>query len=361
MRLLQALVIGIGLAGAATAQNNQNLFEIYPGATTYTLRQTAGSNEESFLEVPGGAYTGVGDDGTICKGGAVRVVSQDQNGCTLEQYYLVARNPNPANTPPGPAGGAAGIRWQTGFLPFPTNTTCAGAAFIITVTFGGLPPTVPCEGNWFLGIGFTPPNGPVFPADGQSVHGADYVAGTAGDNPRASAPPIHWGGVGGLPGGPATFLSDVLAERIGLRTAGHILNMGALNPANTRQAAGTVNFGAGGIYPDVSGAPRSDGLNVRVTAAQYPAGASIVFLSSGPGIPGGVPVGGITGRFWLNPGVLFPLGVMTLSATGVGTLVAAPPASLSPSLVGAVLSVQGIDLNATFTAITLTNRGDWNL
>lgn len=365
MHSLRTLAVGLLIAGLASAQNNQNLFEIYPepngGSTTFTSRLSVGvNNGETLAEIPAASFKGVGDNGVDCRTGAIRIVEQDQNGVTQDQYYLISRLPNPSATPPGPMPGAAGANWFTNFIPMPASTTIGPVAWIITVTFAQPSPTVPCEGGWFLGVGHQAAPGWAA-TDGCSTHMADNTQGTLGDNGRTGAPrQDSWYGIGGYLV-PPTYspASTARSMRIAALNGAPTLNQGGLNPNNTRQPAPPNNFGLGGLFPDVSGAPRSDGALARLVSLQNAGGIALI-LGSAPGfIPGGIVVPGIGGRLWISPSPLFVLAVAPLSTAGAtGDVTIAPPGSLA-GLGGASFGMQALVLDSTFTTFTFSNEADY--
>jgi hypothetical protein len=136
---------------------------------------------------------------------------------------------------------------------------------------------------------------------------------------------------------------------------GAVLNLGGINPANVRQPAGTANYGAGGIYPDISANPRSDGLEARVRDANKIGGPTLLFMSRGRGTTGPIAIPGITGRFRLDVLLVLNAGLGAFNSLGEATIPLAPAGSISPALIGAQLHFQAVTIDSTFTVVNLTN------
>jgi len=356
MRLQLLMVSSLVLAGLTPAQTNTE-FHVYPqpnanGGNTSTSAAWYYSTtvrNEVLQEVPGALFAGIGDNGTACTINQFRYVTQDQNAATLETYNIVLRKPVTAGN--GPDVTAAGLIVRTSTLNLPSGT--GALAWMITVTFG-TPVTVPCDGSFFYGaeIGLFNPTAP----DGQTIHGASYTLQTLGDNPRFGAPSHGWSFlVGGVN---ATTTS--INSNMGLLVNGSLLNMGGINPTNTRQPAGTSNYGSGGLYPDVTGNPRSDGLDARVRDYAKAGGVALLFMSRGRGVTGPLPIPGITGRFRMDVLSLFgpfsgALATPLPERSGEAIISLASPGTISPALIGATVYFQAVTIDSTFTILNFTN------
>ena len=359
MRTMAVLFPVLTLAGASLAQGF-NRFEVYPlypdtgqtgaTATSFTDRTPIGVNPGELLcEQSPANHKGIGDDGTACVIRQFVFVWQDQNLATQEQYRIVFRNLL-GGTGPGPDPTPNGVIGQTGNFTTPAGT--GAGAFQTTITFATPFPTLPCEAGYCYGVGLGAAPGWTGFTDGQSVHGAFYPPnGTAGDNPRSGAPNLAWA----VDAGQTNQLRrPAQSTRMSLTVTSPVLNVGGLAPGNTRQPAGTSNYGAGGIYPDVSGIARSDGLDARVFDLARANGITLLLMSYQPGLPGGIPVTGVAGRMWINPNLFF-LGSGGINASGQAVVPVAPAGALPASLMGNFLIFQALTVDATLSSVALSN------
>jgi hypothetical protein len=361
MRTAAVLVTVLSVALPVSAQNNR--FEVYPllpdfgapgaTATSFTDRTPIGVNAGELLcEQQPANHKGVGDDGTNCVIPQFFFVWQDENLATQESYRLIFRRLL-GGTGPGPDPAAAGILLQTGTV---TNAAGTGrGAFQTTLTFATPLPMVPCDTGYCYGVALGAAPGWASFTDGQSVHGAFYRPnGVAGDNPRTGAPNLAWAVDAA---GTTQLVRPAQSARIGLQTLSGIIAIGGIDPANTRQPAGTSNYGAGGVYPDITN--RSDGLDARILEARKPVGLALLLMSYQPGLANGIPFAGIDGRLWINPNLFF-LGNTALDAAGKGVIPIAPPGSLPAGLAGNFLIFQAVTIDQSFVTISFTNSAQVN-
>jgi hypothetical protein len=358
MRFQFLLASSLAFAGLTSAQTNTE-FHIYPSANTPTSNPSTSASwynsttvrSESLQEVPGTLYAGIADNNTACQlpasVPAFQTVMQDQDASTQETYSLLFRRPLTAGT--GPDVTTAGEILRGG--PFQTPTGVGVQAWRFTYNFTG-PLVLPCEGSYFYGVEFGPAT--LSPANGLGIHGASYRQTTPpsnGDNPRFGAPNHGWVF---LVGGTAATSVPIIFN-YSLFFPGASLQMGGIDPNNTRQPAGASNYGAGGMYPDVSGNPRADGLDARVRDTAKTGGPAFLFMSRGRGVTGPITIPGITGRFRMDVTSLFGPFVGVLTTPGEAVISLAPPGTISPALLGATIFFQGITIDPTFTTINLTN------
>lgn len=335
------------LTGLVTGQAT-NVFEIYPdaagAATTYVTRMNLGSNPgEMFQEVPNAMFRGVGDASTGCTVSGFRMSTADENGATQETYNIVLRK---AAATGGPDTTASGALVTAG--PFLTPVGTGRVGWQITATFSA-PVTIPCEDAWFLGIEVQTTT---WTADGQSLYVAYYYPPTTrfvGDNPRGNATNHSWYS-GPLGSGIANAAQTV---RVAALTTAPVLNMGSIDPLNTKQT-GTC-WGAGGLYPDITGGPRVDGIEARVRDVANTGGQAVIFLANGlwP-VPGGFTFPGVAGRLWLDPLTLITLPATPL-AGGEGVLTIVPPNVLNQTLIGWTGYFQALTVSASLGNASLTN------
>jgi hypothetical protein len=356
MRSHLLLASSLLLAGLASAQTNTE-FHIYPqpnaaGTNTSTSAAWYYSTtlrNEVIQECPNDLFGGIGDNNTNCQFTQFRFVTQDEDAATQETYAVVLRRPLTAA--PGPDVTTAGEIARTAPVQTPAGT--GRAAWMITLTFT-TPVTIPCEGGFFYGVEIGAFNTTL--PDGQTIHGAHYTMQALGDNPRFGAPSLGWS----FNVGAATATTTSINSNMSLLLTGSVLNMGGINPSNTRQPSGTSNYGSGGIYPDVSANPRSDGLDARVRDYRKAGGVALLFMSRGRGTIGPIPIGGVTGRFRMDVLSIFgpfsgALATPLPERPGEAIIPMSPPAGISPALLGATVYFQAITIDSTFQTLDLTN------
>ncbi len=346
MRILTSVL----LASALAAQTSSNKFEIYPEATgsstSYVDRMNlGGSAGEMFQEVPAKMFRGVGDAGSSCTVTGFQMSTADENGATPETFTILIRSEAAGG---GPDPSSAGIIMQTAPQTLPIGTGRVG--YLVTFTFA-TPVTLPCEKGWFVGISVAAAN---WTTDGQSLYMAFYPGffnPVTGDNPRSGAPNHAWwvmSGSAGLSRYPATV-------RVGVFTDSAVLNLGGIDPNSSRLPPGQSNYGAGGMYPDVSGNPRKDGLDARVRDAMNANGTAVLFLANGYWLaPGGLPIGGVSGRLWLDLSSMLSIGSAAFSGN-IATVALVPAGVLPPVLSGYSAHFQALTVDSNFTTFRLSN------
>lgn len=347
MRSLPLLALAAcAFASPLTAQ--RGIFAVFPDdgllSSFFTDRgvMNAGAAGDALNELPRGLVDGVGQvGGGACQLFGMICVVQDEQAMTQESFSLVARPRAASGTGPD----TASVLYRAGPVSTPPGQV-GQQAWIVTLAFQ-TPVTVPCGSDWFHGIGL--PVASAWPAqDGLSLQLADYTQGTLGDHPRVGAPNLGWS----LDATGAQVQSQPYVWSVALRTSGPSLQVGAVDPANTRTSTaanqGTTTFGVGGFFPDVSGAPRSDGLEVRFYDVQA-AGAPTGILFSFAQAPTPLPLPGVLGELRIDVATLvaFPGGVIAPTAPERVIAPFLPPGSLPVSLAGsgAVVWFQGVVLD----------------
>lgn len=352
-----SLLLGLGLL-LAPAVAAQDTFVIYPDdarvATSATTRYNFGDLAGEMLQqVPAGNFAGVGDNGTACQVTNMTFTLQDQNDLSQENYSVIFRS---AATGGGPDASAGGIIAQGGPFASPLGTGTI-AAYLITLTFT-TPVSLPCTGDYFFGISFNavPSALGTWAAgtEGISIHHAyNPGVGTLGSNARATCPIVTWQIYATAPNGVRT--GSARAANIGLGTTTPVLAIGNNDPSTTR-IPNLIDYGIGGMFPAVKLSPRDDGLEARIADTANLNGTGVFFLgttSFGPGIP----LGGFSGRIWLNPtGLIIQLGTaaITGTTTGYAKIQVAPPTTI-PAFTGITLFFQGVTVSSTFTNARFTN------
>lgn len=333
------LLLGAGLG----AQTPLNLDEMYPDATSATSRSglvpaTAG---DVLLQYDRTNVLGTGQGITGLPGGRIngfRVVLQDQDAATPEQFSLVVIEDDPTNPGnPNPAPTAELLR--TGPIPTPAGT--GPVAFVLTFTLTTPADIAPATSTWYFGVGL--PANPSWPLDGLSGHIALYYTGTAGDNPRAGAPNRTFAVT--RPGAMVVQATTERAAAFGLLTEAPAVGLGAdITPS--AQRGPNPSFGVAGMFPDIAG--RGDGLALRLRDTAN-AGNLTALLMGLAILPSPITIPGVTGQLFLDPTVTFVVSTQVIPPSG--ELVVAPP-FLSQGQIP-----HGLSLRLGFQFATLTNQG----
>ncbi|MBM4063574.1 MAG: hypothetical protein FJ265_21115 [Planctomycetes bacterium] len=209
---------------------------------------------------------------------------------------------------------------------------------------GGLTPIPINQGPLFVGVGL--PANPLWPAtDGHSLFRADMLhantGATVGENHRAGAPNPTWAApVAGAPfTTPWTYI-------LGPFVVSPNLHVGGVDPTSNRLGLppGQVapSYGMNGIFPDVTGTPRSDGIVVRFTDNLTPHAVVVLGASLGFRGPHFAPFQNLWGFSYIGNGPdTISLLVSTLQV-GVRELTVATPGSIPPAIVGTTLAFQGL-------------------
>lgn len=354
MKSVPAWVAIAAFAVPAAAQYNTYVF--FPQdperqtitCTSFVGRPDVANGAEALVPIDPAHLRSVADQGGA---GVERLYGvyhwvADEKLSTIETYDLVVR-----------------YRQATGSAP---DMSAAGEA----VRIAGLttpPSTSPLRGTWIMSDGFQ--NGgeyigvfgttyfvgvdlganPLWPViDGHSLFRADLLnagtGATVGENHRAGAPDPTWAAPhGGTPfTTPWTYI-------LGPFVRNPILHLGGIDPTSTRLGAPGANLSMNGLFPDVSGQPRSDGLVLRITDNLVPFG--VLALAAANAFQQPNYFFGVQGvSYVLDPsGAAILLGTSYLQ-NGVRELTIAAPGTISPTLVGVDFVFQGVvvDFNAGF-------------
>jgi hypothetical protein len=321
-------LILLGLLGAlvpARAQSTPALFSIYPdvenpqNCTEFVSRSDLGSGGGEILMGGLGEHVwGFGDytsaafprpEGYIS---SFRARLQDQTIATRDQFRFVLRRADGSGQQPDAS--AAGLVYRSQWFPMPGNSSTFDFTFAL-----GAPITYDTRVRHYFGVELAA--APTYPADGLAVWYADDRLGTRGDNPRAGAPGHTWV----VKNGAAFLTREQGSFFFGLHTRAPVVVAGARNAANTRQVpTGALNFGRGGLYPDVAGAANSgrrDSLAVQLRAPGTGGGGAVAVFALSTGLgPTAFALPGISGKLYLSPNGLFLLSPVVVPALGVVTL-----------------------------------------
>ncbi len=356
MRLLPfASASVLVLASQALSQSQErSLFHIYPDLdgwnTSYIGRGAAATQNgvvELLAEIPQGLVLGMGQQGGL-NGGSCEVSNysftiQDQDGGTQEAYSILARPRDASGI--GPDMVAAPL-YTSGPYQSPAGQSLVAGAWWVTVTFQ-TPVQLPCNsGDIFHGVELAA--GPTWPTnDGLSCWYADYTGGTFGSNPISAAPGLAWSTSIGTTPQVASYVWDMA-----FHSQAPSFALGNIDPTggridNINSRMPDTDFGAGGFFPDISGAGRSDGIAARVYDSGAPGGQAYVFLSLGVA-PTPIPVSFVSlGDLIVDPLLLILAGQGTISPTApeIALMQILPPSSVPASNIGLTLWWQALTLS----------------
>jgi len=361
-----ALAIAL-LTGAVASQVNPFVF--FPQdperqtvtCTSFVGRPDLANAAEALLELNPQHFRGIGDANGLTRYFGVYHWVADERLSTPETYDLVVRqglaSGGPDMTP------AAELLRLTG-LSTPPSTNPQRGTWIMTdgfglqggllITLGGGSGVLPTH---YVGIGL--PANPLWPAtDGHSLFRADMISAntsaTVGENEHAGAPHPTWAGRTSQPSfsTPWTYI-------LGPLLTSPNLHMGGIDPGSTRLGATGANYGMNGLWPDVGGNPRRDGVVMRVTDNIAPNGwafaaASLAFQLPYfhwpfyPHLIGFSHVGSGT------PGQPLSLGFAPMQ-NGVREFSLAMPGTIPTQLAGTSLVFQAIVLDANIWLGEWTN------
>lgn len=312
-------------------------------AASYVRRPDWNLAGEGFQEVTQPLFRGVGDVGGAAWARGFYHWAGDLDNATPETYGIILRLADPTGQPDTTP---AGVIVQVGPLSTPIGGGGSGG-WILTDVFA-TPVAVPTQASWFQGMSL--PANPAWPTgtatsppDGHSIWAADTLAaGTpaiVGENPRFSATPVTWRVTAA--GSPFrtqwTYIMGTLVEN-------PVLHVGGIDPLSARTGVlGAPSYGMSGLFPDISGAPRSDGLDLRMQDNLFPNGVALYAAALGWWPGPGVPIG-FGGDLYLDLVTLMLLG-FALPTGGAATLPVVAPGTLSPALVGQELTFQGLWLD----------------
>ncbi|MCR9247811.1 MAG: hypothetical protein NXI31_22515 [bacterium] len=305
---------------------------------------------EGFQELNSDWFRGIGDEGGSCLAYGFYHWAADEDVSTSETYGVVLRNADPVTGLIDPT--AAGEIVRISGLTTPSSPAGGRGSWIMTDIFT-TPAALPCTDTWFMGVDC--PANPAWPTtDGHALWRADTPsASTAavGENPRAGAPDANWTVT---PGG--NVFSNGWSYILGVLTETPSLHVGGLDPNNSRQGQALplmqANIGLNGLFPDVSGAPRSDGITLRVQDNAVPAGlaffAATPFYGASP-----IPFGSF-GQLHLDIVSSVTLGFAPMAGGAVEFAVFAP-GSIAPGFAGTTLRFQAVVLDPATGGAQFTN------
>lgn len=347
-QLLQGLVAGTLFTGSLAAQVNPFVF--YPQdperqtitCTSFVGRPDVSRAGEALMEIDDRHLRGVGDANGILRLFGVYHWVADENLSTIETYDLVVRSgagtAGPDMTPSGEYLRIAG-------LTTPPSPSTQRGTWIMYDGFsiaGGLV-IVPIPARLYVGVGL--PANPLWPSsDGHSLFRADLLHANTGavfgENHRAGAPDPTWAGLATAPS-----FSTPWSYILGPFVTSPNLHMGGIDPTSNRLGAPGANYGMNGLFPDVRGNPRRDGIAVRVTDNLAPFGLCYVGAALGFQTPYfHFPLGGtLIGMSHIgDPNNLpFTIAVSVLQ-NGVFDRVLALPGTVPTALAGSDLAFQAI-------------------
>ena len=361
MQPLQASVVLAVLTAAAGAQVNPFVF--YPQdperqtitCTSFVGRPDVSNAGEALMEIDPQYFRGVGDSNGIVRIFGVYHWVADEKLSTSETYDLVIRD-GTASGGPDMSPGAEFIRVAN--LTTPPSTNPMRGTWIMTDGFGiqgGItfnsnlnpPPT------FYVGVDL--PANPMWPAtDGHALFRADLLNANTGalfgENHRAGAPDPTWAGKQGVPSfsTPWTYI-------LGPLVTSPNLHLGGIDPTSNRLGAPGANLSMNGMFPDVSGNPRSDGLMVRITDNLAPFGLS--FLGASLGYKAPVFEWSLTGILIGHSHIgQVPISIdIAQLQTGEHEYSVAMPGTISPALVGQNLVFQAIVWDVNINLAEWTN------
>jgi hypothetical protein len=346
--MIRVIAVNVFLTGFVACQ--LNAFVFYPQdperqtitCTSYVGRPNGNLQAEAMMELTSEHFRGIGDANSYSLvWGAYHWIA-DENLSTSETYDIVWRSGSLGG--PGPDMSAQGEFARISGLTTPPSSSTARGTWITYEGFWhptpvGLPLLITR-----LYIGVDLPANPLWPAtDGHSLFRADLLSAntgaTLGENERPGAPDPTWGG---SVGGPA--YSTPWSYILGPLVSSPNLHVGGIDPLSNRLGASGANLGMNGLYPDVSGSPRSDGLMIRVTDSQAP--SSLVMLGAQYGFRPRIQVAqasflSIGGSYIGDGSTAIPLGMTMLHTSSVDVTIALPN-TISSAMIGTGVVFQGI-------------------
>ena len=362
MSPLQLIGVSALLATAATSQ--VNAFVFYPQdperqtvtCTSYVGRPDGNNQAEAMMEVSTDNFRGVGDaNGYTFVFGVYHWIA-DEKLSTSETYSIVVRKA--LGTGPGPDMDPNAELLRIGGLTTPPSTNPARGTWITYEGFGIQAPLhalpagmLPAEGRYYVGVDL--PANPLWPAtDGHALFRADLLSANTpavfGENERPGAPDPTWGGsVSG------TAYSTPWTYILGPLVTSPNLHVGGVDPNSNRLGAPGASYGMNGLYPDIMGNPRCDGLMFRITDSLAPNG--LVFMGAQFGFQPPIFLWSLypdlIGHSHLGATGL-PIGATMLN-TGSVEINIALPNTIPPVMIGSDIAFQSIVWD------TSNNLGNW--
>lgn len=353
----RTLLFTVAATFAAPLFAQSNPFIVFPQdperqtitAASYVRRPNWNSAGEGFQEVTQDCFRGVGDlGGGLSLARGFYHWCADLNDSTPELYDVLLRSADSTGTAPDIT--PTGIIVQVVGLSTPTGTG-QNSGWIMTDLFA-TPAVLPQNATWFQGLSMAA--NPLWPAsDGYSIWSADTLAiGTpaiVGENGRFNAPPVTWN-VTPAGGTNKTQWTYILGTLVDTPT----LHVGGIDPLSARTGVlGAPSYGMNGMFPDISGLPRSDGLDLRIQDSINPNGIAVFAGAFGWWAGPPIPVG-FGGDLYIDATSLVLLG-FALPVNGASTLPLFAPGSISPTFVGFDLMFQGAILDPVTGAGRMTN------
>jgi hypothetical protein len=358
MRTRSLVVLSL-LPAASLAQSNP--FIVFPQdperttitASSYVRRPDWNRQGEGFQQVTQDLFRGVGDIGGVLLANGFYHWAADLNVATAETYGIILRLADPTGAPDLTP---AGIIVQVPNLSLPTNPAGGNQGWIMTDLFA-TPVVLPTGGGWFQGLDL--PNRPEWPsglgggpADGGSIWSADTLSAgtpaTVGENARIGATPVTW---------TQTATGNVFRTQwtyiMGTLVGNPVLHIGGIDPLSTRTGGppGEPSYGMAGLFPDISGTPRSDGINLRLQDNQFGGGIALFAASPFWWAGGPLSVPGFTGDLQLDISTLLLVGI-ALPTNNAAVLPVVAPGAFSPAFLGTEFMFQGV----VFDPVTGTGK-----
>ncbi len=354
------------LTAGAVAQVNPFVF--YPQdperqvvtCTSFVGRPDMSNAAEALMELNPAHFRGVGDANGLTFLFGVFHWLADERLSTSETYDLIVRNNNPAG---GPDMSVGAELLRVPGLTSPPSTNPNRGTWIMYDGFGTSAPLsifpgfTPALVRYYVGVDL--PANPLWPAtDGHSLFRADLLNANTGaifgENHRAGAPDPTWAGVH-----TGTPFSTPWTYILGPLVTSPNLHIGGIDPTSNRLGAPGANLSMNGLFPDISGNPRLDGLMFRISDSLAPFG--IVFLGAQVGFR---PAyfewslqGTLIGHSFIGPnggGPPIVLGITTLQL-GARDIPVAAPNTLSPTLMGTDFAFQAIVWDTNINIAEWTN------
>ena len=273
-----------------TALAQVNPFVIYPQdperqtltCTSFVGRPDWNRAAEAHVSFRSEWLRGIGDANGVTRLFGVYHWLADERLSTSETYSLVVRDTDALGQP---VTGPSGERLRISGLSSPPSSSTARGTWIMSDGFGLQGGLLLLSGNGQWSVGVSLPANPLWPAtDGHSLFRADLLnantGATVGENHRAGAPNPTWA----LPAAAASF-STPWTYVLGPFVTTPNLHLGGIDPTSNRLGAPGASYGMNGLYPDVGGNPRSDGLALRVTDNLAPQGLAFIGWTGGFGVP----------------------------------------------------------------------------
>jgi hypothetical protein len=332
--------------------------------TSFVGRPDVSNAAEALMELDTQHFRGIGDANGAPRLFGVYHWLADEKLSTVETYGLIVRNGLASG--PGPDMSQSGEFLRINGLTSPPSTNPNRGTWIMSdgfgITGGLFFATIPgavgpnlAPDRYYVGV--TLPANPLWPAtDGHSLFRADMLnagtGATVGENHRAGAPRPTWAGINA----PGTSFATPWSYILGPFVTSPNLHVGGVDPLSTRLGAPGANLSMNGLWPDISGTPRRDGLLMRITDNLAPFGVVLMGGSVGfqsPFFPGPFPL--LIGHSFIGmQSNAVPLGVTSLN-NGAREVTIALPNTISPTLIGTDFVFQAIVWDVNIDLAEFTN------